>query len=91
MEIKIKTEGGYRATIEIDGRVLTVTSSPIDTQVKGMKDGERESTLGGLMVSRLFDDIGRLLDVYSAIGWERYGTWDQMSEEDSDYAYDLMA
>lgn len=91
MEIKINTDNSNKATIEIDGRILTVTSSPIDTQVTGMKEGESESTLGGMMVLRLFDDIGRLIDVYSDIGSEKYGAWDQMTENDANHAYDLLA
>lgn len=88
MEIKIRTEGNF-ASMEIDGRKLEIIHGPISNELIGLKGEEYNSTIGGMVASSLFDAIGKLLEVLAESEVE-YSTWDTLSEDDADWAYDRL-
>lgn len=88
MKIEIKTDRNL-AVMEIDGRKLEITYGPISNELNGLKSEEYSSTIGGMVASSLFDVIGKLLEILEA-SEGAYSTWDVMSEDDADWAYDIL-
>mgnify|MGYP000847476164 CR=1 FL=1 len=88
MEIKIRTEKNF-ASMEIDGRKLEIINGPISSELHGLIGEECNSTIGGMIASSLFDAIGKLLRVLAESEVE-YSTWDTLSDDDADWAYDRL-
>lgn len=63
MKIEIEWNCSYKATIRIAGRELEVQLKPGVTSIHGLKDGEPENTLGGMIATELY---GKIADAMQA-------------------------
>ena len=81
MKITIDIPGaGQPATMNIDGRELTVAIESHGATLLGVKEPETETTVGGIVASQLFstvNDISRAIDM--AAHFDVEGSWTKMS------------
>lgn len=65
MKIEIEWKCSYEATIRMSGRELTVEMRPGVTSLKGIKEPETSSTLGGLIAIELYGKIGDIMQAHA--------------------------
>ena len=96
MEIKIEFDNTYKAKVTIDGREMTYGFKDGGfSYFEGMKPGEEENTIGGIVASKLGMPLmeimqGHIPDEESPDGdcWE---TWEELTESAADEVYDAIA
>jgi hypothetical protein len=96
MKIEIEWNCSYEATLRIEGRELKVEMRPGITSLVGLKKGESENTLGGMIASALYSKIGDAMQA-EAIVYEETAedpspklAWKRLPDAVADKVYDRI-
>lgn len=100
MKIEIETDCSYKATVIIDGRELEFSAKPVSfgTQwsFKGLKKGEGENTIGGMIATKLMDVLPDILQAWipefdNPKTGEAWGLWEKLDDETADQIYEKLS
>lgn len=97
MKITIETDSSYEAKVTIDDRELVFGLQNGGWRYKaGLKQGEDDSTIGGMIAMKLMDTLPDILQ-----GWmpeydnpqtgECWKLWEKLDEECAEYIYDRLS